>query len=155
MSRLYHVTLTTGDVRWSPLAEVRATTIAELTQVLAECERNGSAEFPSPTGLMIVQQLAPGASSRHTACWTVREPQGPALVTFGVAVKSRPGAVLWRELHAIREPGVPIATRADDLPPTPWLAVLVHLPLMFAMQHADWIGDFERCLAWAWIESRK
>ena len=38
-------------------------------------------------------------------------------------------------------------------PPAPWLIVAL-LPALTAWDRTrwDWLGDFERCLAWAWLE---
>jgi len=36
-------------------------------------------------------------------------------------------------------------------PPVPWCAVSVHTPVGAFPEALDWLGDFERCIAWAWI----
>lgn len=69
------------------------------------------------------------------------------LVTLGVAVHSRDGAQLWRTLHKQAE--LPVETSIDSCPTEPWAAVLLHAELAFYPDTADWLVDFERCLAWA------
>src|SRR5690606_32854111 len=72
------------------------------------------------------------------------------LVTFGVAEHSRGGAKLWRMLHQAREPEV--QTSPDNCPPEPWVAARMEVGIALLPEHAEWIGDFERCVGWAWLE---
>lgn len=102
---------------------------------------------------MLLRRIEPRLTSRHLAVWAISELQGPALVTFAVAMRPRPAAALWRELHAHQEPMMPRATTPDAPPPHPWLAVMLHLPALMPPHPAlDWLGDAERCIAWAWID---
>ena len=42
--------------------------------------------------------------------------------------------------------------RGVQRPAEPWCAVLIHLTLALADPSASaWLGDFERCVAWAWV----
>lgn len=71
-------------------------------------------------------------------------------MTFAVAPDGAPLA--WRSLH--RRPsrnGVP----APQEPEAPWCAVLLHKTLPLGGDATLWLGDFERCVAWAWIEMRR
>jgi hypothetical protein len=72
--------------------------------------------------------------------------QRPPLVTFGVAHRSRQGAALWTELLKVG-PAAP-GTRE---PHAPWCGVHVHPSIVGYMDALSWLGDFERCVAWAWI----
>jgi hypothetical protein len=94
--------------------------------------------------------------SRHVAVWSISEPQGPALVTLALAMRARAGSGVWRalqELGAMDEDARARICRADP-PPAPWLAVALHLPSLLPVPHPalHWLGDAERCIAWAWIE---
>ena len=68
------------------------------------------------------------------------------LVTFGVAVRSRQTAPLWD-----------ILVKAFDCksglvaPAAPYCAVAVHPSIAAYSEPVEWLGDFERCVAWAWI----
>ena len=81
-------------------------------------------------------------------------PPSVEIATIGVALHSRCGATLWRDLH--RYASLPAATQAGRCPPEPWVAAAIdrgalamgHLPAM------EWMGDFERCLAWAFARGR-
>lgn len=68
------------------------------------------------------------------------------LVTMGLAHRSRHAAPLWDELCAAM-PSRP----SVDMPAAPWLAVITHPTLAAHRSAAEWLGDFERCIAWAWI----
>lgn len=104
---------------------------------------------------MLLRQVTPPSPSRHVACWAISEPQGPALVTMAVAMRPRQGAGLWRTLHNLLGGAMPpLVTDPATQPPAPWLAVALHLPALLPAPHPalHWLGDAERCIAWAWIE---
>lgn len=152
---IHHVTLTTGHTRRSYRSECDPRFLAELAPIVAECERDGTADMPSPTGLMRLTRINDSdRPSRHVAIWAISEPQGPALVTLALAMDDRAGAGVWRALHAGHAEPVPLATRADQRPGAPWLAVILHVPAMVPVMHPalGWLGDAERCIAWAWID---
>lgn len=67
------------------------------------------------------------------------------LATFGVAQRSRYGGELWASLLANS------GKSGIKQPAAPWCAEVQHLALN---EHADvsrWIGDFGKCVAWAWV----
>lgn len=68
------------------------------------------------------------------------------LVTFAVAQDSANGDDLWERL-AGRFGAAPGLRK----PPEPWCGVVVHPALALDGAARDWLGDFERCVAWAWI----
>lgn len=144
---LHHITLNTGHSRRSYRHECADKAVSDVAGIVAAADQDGEAEFPSPTGLMVLRPLD-ASESRHVAAWTVNEPQGPALVTFAAAAKARPGAAVWRALHDSHREPFPLATRRDEMPPAPWLAVLLHMSGM-AHPALEWLGDFERLVAWA------
>ena len=37
-------------------------------------------------------------------------------------------------------------------PEPPWCAVEIHPALALYPAAAEWLGDFERCVAWAWVD---
>ncbi|HET6631533.1 MAG TPA: hypothetical protein VFG73_02340 [Rhodanobacteraceae bacterium] len=152
---LTHVTLTTGDSRRSYRSECDDGVIAQLGPVVLACEATGTAEFPSPTGVMRLDRITDTERpSRHVAIWAIREPQGPALVTLALAMTARAGAGVWRALHERHDEPVPLATGPAEAPAAPWLGVIVHVPAIVPAPHPalSWLGDAERCIAWAWIE---
>ena len=73
------------------------------------------------------------------------------LCTIGVAESARSGTTLWRALHAGR---ADLATTRDQVPAAPWCAARLEPAISYQLFHsaAHWLGDFERCLAWAWLD---
>jgi hypothetical protein len=71
------------------------------------------------------------------------------LVTIAVAAKSKVSARLWSELQ---RPIPGSSPAAGDPPRAPWVAARLYPTLALDPDAAVWLGDFERCLAWAWIE---
>jgi hypothetical protein len=72
----------------------------------------------------------------------VLTPDGTRLVRIGVADKSRCAQPLWERLG-----GAP-----DARPAEPWCAASIDPRGASADRAAyRWLGDFERCLAWAWL----
>ena len=151
-SELHHITLTTGHDRISPRDEVYDETIAELTPWLAGVCENSPQQMPMPesaagmNGYYTVVGIPHGGNGLVVTVYGAGEP----LVTFGVAQDAIVGADLWCRLIGRFgvAPGV-------EKPPEPWCGVVTHPALMFDGEAAWWLGDFERCVAWAWIESNK
>ena len=158
-ARLYHVTVTTGDYRWSPRDEVHPDVIEDLRPLIAECERTGTTRLGAPDDALILRRLTPEQPSRHVAVWAISDPDGPALVTLAIAMRARPAAGLWRTLCAgaqaeYAHAGIQIHGRGDAPPPAPWLAATPHIAAALPVPHPalSWLGDAERCIAWAWID---
>jgi hypothetical protein len=74
------------------------------------------------------------------------------VITIGIAAKSRCSAKLWQMLHNHAMPGIPVKTDINAPPSAPWCAARIEGGLAHYPGAAAWLGDFERCLAWAWIE---
>lgn len=68
------------------------------------------------------------------------------IITMGVAQRSRHGKELWSVLLANFDHAAGI-----ERPSEPWLAVSVHPALIVHPESAQWLADFEQCVAWAWI----
>jgi len=68
------------------------------------------------------------------------------LVTFAVARDRENGDDLWQRLAGRfgRAPGL-------QKPPEPWCGSVAHPALALDGEAMGWIGDFERCVAWAWL----
>ena len=67
------------------------------------------------------------------------------IVTVGIAQRSREAKELWSsfETHF----GKPKAV----MPQAPYCMVELHPNMMAFPDALEWIGDLERCIAWAWI----
>jgi hypothetical protein len=150
--KLYHLTLNTGDVYMSPRCDVNDNII----NVLKSGTKIGCWELPNP-----FKDYAVATSSMPTGCgpgFTVyRKPDIP-LVVCGMAIKPSQHAPTWRQMEKLYfeftdEPAVARMDWASTKEPNhlPWLAVIV-TGLAADIKAADWIGDFERCMAWAFVE---
>lgn len=153
-----HVTLSTGHRSRARRADVAAPVMDVLAPWLdralladdpsvaaplpvPELSDFSATAFTTPGGL-VVTVYGPDILSLPPAM-----PQPIPLVTFGVARRSRGAAKLWDGL--VKQ--VP-AGPCGAMPGAPWLAVLLHPSIVTFPDAANWLGDFERCVAWAWVE---
>ena len=139
---IWHVTLNTGHCGAQPRSAVGDDAIAAVRPMIAA---DGTHPLPVPGGdySLVVTRLG-----SNLAATVMHLRLGP-LATIAVARKSQTAGRLWRELHAT----VPnAAAHVADLPRAPWCAVALHPALNVDLAATSWLGDFERCLAWAWIE---
>lgn len=155
MTYINHITLSTGHYRRSPRAEVDDVTVRLLHPwLLSAIASVAIAPLPLPelshygarvikdTGL-VVTLYAPG--SPHLKGKPHTGKQVP-IVTLGVAQRAREAADLWAILVA--NFGAPSSVKR---PSTPWCAVALHENIMVFPDALAWVGDLERCIAWAWI----
>lgn len=52
-------------------------------------------------------------------------------------------------MHA--EFATPLATSPDTCPPEPWYAARLEAAVLAHQDALSWLGDFECCIAWAWV----
>ncbi len=69
---------------------------------------------------------------------------------MGVAGDPWSGTAVWQALH--RQPATPLMTTADEVPSAPFCAVRLEAGAVYFPDAMDWLGDFERSLAWAWLK---
>lgn len=134
---LAHYTVTTGHLRQSPRSEVSDDVIAALLPLLVP----GEHPMPAPPGYRLRVTLAGTALAA-----TVLTSGGAPLATV-YACADQPA--LDAALHAVREQ---LTDREPALLP-PAALVVLHPTIALDPGASDWLGDFERCLAWAWIGS--
>jgi hypothetical protein len=148
MSRyIHHVTLTTGDTRRSYRSEVADVAIAALHDMLARAlETDDRVSIPGREHYGLFAR-AEGRCMMGQV-WSP-EPRSMALVVLGVAGISRCGIRLWRLLH---ETTLPLATSPEKQPQAPWVAARLEYGAPHDLPAMEWLGDFERCLAWAWLQ---
>jgi hypothetical protein len=72
------------------------------------------------------------------------------MVTIMVAVKSRSSPKLWQKIH--QNATLPTKTDINIPPPVPWVVASLTVSAAMDMDAMSWLGDFERCLAWAWMD---
>lgn len=145
---MIHCTLNTGQIRISPRDEVAEHVIAALNPLLA----TGEHAMPGPPGYRCT------VTTDNTALLATGWRDQVPLAIFGVAPDEDAAAMLWpsldrhsrifADLLRLRPAGIPSPQRPAT---APWLAALI---LFARPDEAEWITDFERCLAWAWIDHR-
>lgn len=71
------------------------------------------------------------------------------IVTLGVAPTSIAGADLWpRIVPGGGEEQLP----RPSAPPVPWCVAKLQPTALLWSEAVSWLGDFERCIAWAWVD---
>ena len=156
MAYLNHITLSTGDLRRSPRHEVTDSTLRYLVPWLDSAIAAGTlSPLPIPAlahfsvratvegGALVATLLAP--LGPHTRGKPYSGETLP-LVTVGVSQRSRQGAELWAML--VGQFG---AVPGLKMPDEPWCAVALHPGVIGYPDDIGWLGDFERCIAWAWM----
>lgn len=158
---LHHVTLATGHSRRSPRSDVSPEVVDVVASWLDRALLPDAPSTQAPVPLPVADLAQFSAHVFTTAGGLVVTIYGPdiltlpprtptpiPLVTFGVARRSRGAAKLWGDL-------ISAAQAAHSMPPmpgAPWLAVVLHPSLIAFPDASHWLGDFERCVAWAWID---
>lgn len=159
MTYVRHVTLTTGHVRDSERSEIADDALVVCADLL------DAALIASP-GMVPIPAVEPPCRLRVSAEGRVmlatvhgpdtsidgRDLAAPPIVTFGVALHSRGAAMLWRLLHD--DTSTVLATDRERVPSAPWIATRVEVGAMLYPDALHWLGDFERCLAWAALARR-
>lgn len=56
------------------------------------------------------------------------------------------GAALWPTMLQM-----PDTLPAIERPAEPWCAVVIHPTIALHPETLAWLGDLERCIAWAWV----
>lgn len=149
MHYISHITLTTGHVANHGRAVVSDAALAVVVPWLAEALTSlEPLPIPGVTGDFAALALQQAGALVVTVYGPQpdigrREP----LASFGVAVRSRQAGKLWDMLMQT-QPGV---IRGLQPPGVPWCAVVPYPALLAHGDALGWLGDFERCVAWAWV----
>lgn len=148
MDTIQHITLTTGHVRHTPRREVTDATLRVMGDLLA---RMLASERPVPVPHVGPYSISGAASGGGLSAiiWANGPPPEP-ITTIGVAPQPDGSATLWNSLH--QGLTTPVATDPERCPAAPWVAAGLHAAAVKYPDAIGWLGDFERCLAWAWIE---
>jgi hypothetical protein len=148
---LHHVTLSTGDDRESPRARVGSDVIQILAPLLAAIARGEEVEVPRVEPACTMTGAA-GGDCLILTVWGPPDGEQPIpLATVGIARGPAESDRLWILLHETAV-GIAAVTPADQAPPLPWCGARLEVGITLYLEAAHWLGDFERCLAWTWIE---
>lgn len=135
---LCHYTITTGHVRRSPRSEVGDDVISVLVPLLAP----GEHAIPRTPGYRVRVTIDRGVYAATVLSDRRADAAGAPLVTIMVATDPE-------GLDAIRRTTGAHWAAAIELPAC---IVEAHATLGLDRDAIGWLGDFERCLAWAWVE---
>jgi hypothetical protein len=145
---MIHLTLNTGHWRLSPRWEVNDDVLPMVTERLEPGEHR-LRWFGESTRLIV-------PSSDHGWLGTVYDGDA-ALVAIGLAANDQDADVVWPALESLylsvtyRSPFAAADWRSPHRPvSTPWVASVIIRPMSGTV--AGMIGNFERYLAWAFVE---
>ncbi len=139
---IHHITLNTGHASRIRPGDVSGETLARVGPWLAALVQSGqSAPLPVSD---LADYTAHATAQNGALVVTISAPAGLPLVTMGVAVRSRHAIELWDGLVQLAKANKP------QRPSAPWAAVVLWPSLSAHPEAAEWLGDLERCVAWAW-----
>lgn len=151
---LEHLTLTTGHTRRCWREDV-ADEVLELLRPLISRAVTTGRHVPLPDVVSprcTITATAGRARALLVSIWAppVQGQTAPTpLITLGVAPTSLASAELWRQMAP---GGGEEQLPQPDAPSVPWCAVKLYDTAALWPEAMSWLGDFERCLAWAWID---
>ena len=151
-----HITLDTGDTRRSPRDEVDDVSIAALQDGLGAALAGDRVGIPGMDGYTMTATASGRCLMATVFGPPIRGDKGTCddvpMLTLGIASHSRCGAALWRIMHQDRTDPMPaLKTAGQPCPDEPWLAARLEIGAAIYPEAMKWIGDWERCLAWAWL----
>jgi hypothetical protein len=136
---IWHVTLETGHSSRSYRQDVADAAIEVLRPLV---RADGDYPVPSVAG----RSLRVTRSGRLLLATILAE---APICTLAVAGRSVGAERLWQMIHK----DVRAATDASKPPRAPWCAARFEAGLLHHLDDRPWLVDFQRCLAWTWIES--
>lgn len=141
---IHHITLNTGHASRVSAGDVSGETLASVRPWLSAMLDSGE-PMPLPVSALANDYSAHASAADGAVVVTVSGPTGLPLVTIGVAARSRHAVKLWGDL-------VELSGAADQTRPSaPWCAVVLWPSLAAHLDATAWLGDMERCIAWAWL----
>lgn len=137
-----HVTVNTGHSRHSPRSEVREDTIAILADWLDDLLQ-GKTRFVSDDRYVVQKEWDSHAAAGFVISRASKEMQYTPLVRFAVCTHSSDKDKTWQTLEG-----------KGQAPSVPFVATnLLNSNIIPAdLPHIAMFADFERCLAWAFVE---
>lgn len=147
---IWHLTLNTGDTRQSWRHEIDPSVMPRIAAILEAALAADELDDGQASGVPLPipgYRLSASGDGRCLLA-SVSAEDDTGLATFGVAAHARCGAGLWRVLTEIPTAIDPM----PDRPQAPWCAVKLMPGLAIYPSAAQWLGDFERMIAWAFLE---
>jgi hypothetical protein len=142
---LYHVTVTTGHSRKSYRSEIHQHAIDFCKELLQKLKDGARVAIPGCAGYFVQGWLRGKCASFSVYAG------GTLVLSFAVAENERCGQALWKGLHNVE--GLRTKTDPETQPRAPWLGVALAEGIALYPQAAHWLGDFERCIGHAFLET--
>jgi hypothetical protein len=136
---ILHVTLQTGRWSRSHRQDVSDSTIATLRPLVGA---NGEHEIPG----IFARKLRVTRTGRLLLATILAE---TSICTLAIADRSVGADKLWEMIHERTK----TATDPGRPPPAPWCAARHEPGFVACPEDAAWLPDFQRCLAWTFLES--
>jgi len=144
-----HITLNTNHSHISGADRVKNETVTFLLRPLLQKALDGHARIEMPA---IGRPYSFSAEAFGTTLLLTVWKSAVAVVTMGVALEPEQGRAVWRRLHEKCSWPLALMTDANCPPNRPWIAISLEIGLMQAFEASEWLGDFEECVAWAWVK---
>lgn len=147
---LDHLTLSTGHRRISRLSDCDDGFVTLAAQHLAEALE--LREAPIRDGYTL-RAGSSGKALMATILGTLEGLPMP-LATIAVATSGRAARLAWAEIGKPAPLALPTVPWVRE-PKPPWCSVRLYATIEFDPgATAGWLGDYEQCLAWAWVDGR-
>lgn len=139
---MIHLTLNTGHSRVSPRSEVSDETIAALRPVVTA----GRGLIPGPAGY-VLQRTRVRTCELFIVARLVEGGDTVPLVAGVIAKNAMDLIGAWRLACEVGNADIAMPLSA------PWLAVYMYPTVASDPESLGWLGDLERCIAWAIMET--
>lgn len=138
MRDLKYIDLVSGYAVRVPWHSIRQDTLDWIGDIMRVVDRGGYG--PLYCGYEI-QRIEEDDDGRHTRQWVIRKPGQSTAMTLALAMKSRPGAALWRYL------------KDDEAQPpaAPWLLSIRDIEQTMDAEDVKCLQEAAQRAAWAWI----
>jgi hypothetical protein len=142
MLSLNHITLSTGNLARTPHSALDSSTMEFMCSWL---DKAIASKSPVSLGVPSLNGFTALATAEdNDLLVTLYGGELVPIVTFGCAPRS--SSTLWSLL--LNQGGL---LKSMSEPEAPWCGVVLHLGISIYTDHVHWLGDWERCVAWAWI----
>lgn len=144
--KISHLTLNTGRCRqYSPRDEVSDDVLATIAPWLDAAVESGAIVKIPKFEYRVQARAVQGAISMEV--YAPEPDVGPDIPVASIAVaQQEQAAEIWSAYRPL--PGVVPWVK---MPKAPFCLVLLHPTIMMYRDALEWLGDFERIVAWAWI----
>ena len=143
-----HITLTTGHNRECFSSEVSKDALGVCYDLIMKSSLYQSL-IPIPGFPQYSTRMQISATNLTAEVFKSVSGMQVRVLTMGVALAPESGEKLWKDLHNRASDFLPMATSAELPPNRPWIAARLEEGQVVAFDSMFWLGDFERCLAWA------